>query len=170
MSRIYPLLVIVGLVSVLACSSVSKTHGIPNLAQVEPGVWRGGQPNTQGWAWLASQGVTNVIKLNTEGEGSDAGAEALGMTVMRLPITFSQQIGLTTIPPDIFDAALATVAPGIFCHCERGQDRSGLFVGLYRVKREGWTRKEAQKEMELHGYHAELVGLSRFWRESTAPK
>ena len=35
----------------------------PNLAQVEPGVWRGGQPTEQGWRDLRSLGITNVVKL-----------------------------------------------------------------------------------------------------------
>jgi hypothetical protein len=61
-------------------------HGIPNLFAVEQDILRGGQPNVDGWTYLKSQGVICVIKLNTEEEGSDAVAEALGMVVHRFPI------------------------------------------------------------------------------------
>lgn len=41
-----------------SCASDRMIHGIPNLAQVESGVWRGGQPTDEGWTYLKSVGVT----------------------------------------------------------------------------------------------------------------
>ena len=41
-------------------------NGIPNFAEVAAGLYRGGQPNEQGWQFLRSLGVTNVVKLNRE--------------------------------------------------------------------------------------------------------
>ena len=75
-----------------SCSTVNTvSHGIPNLAQVEPGIWRGGQPTAEGWKWLASQGVVLDIKLNPDDEGSDAAAVQCGMMVMPAPITTTEQ-------------------------------------------------------------------------------
>ena len=58
-----------------ACSPMSYTHGVPNLAQVDSNVWRSGQITTQeGWdyiAKLANGRRVHVIKLNYIHEGSD---------------------------------------------------------------------------------------------------
>ena len=55
-----------------SCASVQMAHGIPNFAQVGPGVWRGGQPNAAGWAYLKSLGVRRDVKLNPGGADADA--------------------------------------------------------------------------------------------------
>ena len=72
-------------------ASPSASHGIPNFAQVEPGVWRGGQPTPEGWKYLKSLGVTRDIKLNTEQEASDKGATTNGIQVLYFPIPTAQQ-------------------------------------------------------------------------------
>lgn len=147
----------------LAGCAYPAPHGVPNLARVEPGVWRGGQPTAQGWAYLRSVGVKWDVKLNTEREGSDAGAAANGIQVMRLPITFTQQ---TLGAPDraTLSAAVSAIgSDGTFIHCSHGQDRTGLVVGLYRVRREHWTKAAAWAEMSAHGFHPLLRGLCWAW-------
>lgn len=69
------------------CITMKYTHGVPNLAQVDEGVWRGGQPTDVGWKYLKSLGVTNVVKLNL---GKDDEAEAVGLKVTSVPISFRQ--------------------------------------------------------------------------------
>ncbi len=165
------------------CQTAMVTHGIPNLRQVEPGVWRGGQPTDEGWRWLHAQGVRVVVKLNPESEASDAAAEEpYGMIVWRLPLTFGQQLGTSKIPKDYFvDAVAAFPLPqaqrssfglmpdqsvgNVFIHCQHGQDRTGLFVACYRVAghQEHWTKAAAEKEMLANGFHKELVGLWEYW-------
>lgn len=148
------------------CSTSPVTHGIPNFAQVEPGVWRGGQPTSEGWAYLKSLGVTNVVKLNLESEGSDAQAKVLGMTVWQEGLNLRQQLGLETIPKDWFENIIVALpAKGIYIHCEHGQDRTGLCVAIWRIKlnRDGWLKADAEKEMLAHGFHKELHGLWEFW-------
>lgn len=165
------------------CHAAPVTHGIPNLAQVEPGVWRGGQPNDEGWKWLKSQEVATVIKLNTESEASDNAARNLyGMEVWGFPLTTGQQLGFVAIPKDYFDTAIAAFPMpkaqlasfglpsnyshgNVFIHCQHGQDRTGLFVACYRVAghQEGWTRERAEKEMLALGFHKSLHGLWEAW-------
>ncbi|MPZ18779.1 MAG: hypothetical protein GEV06_12820 [Luteitalea sp.] len=43
----------------------------------------------------------------------------------------------------------------VFVHCRRGADRTGTFVGLYRIARQGWDGDEAYDE-------AREVGM-RWW-------
>jgi protein tyrosine/serine phosphatase len=155
---------IVLLFGLCGCATQQISHGIPNLAQVEPGVWRGGQPNSEGWQYLKSLGIKQDVKLNTSQEGSDALALSNGMQIIYLPISFAQ---MTIGQPDVntLNAAIASIKPGTYVHCEHGQDRTGLIMGVYRVRVEHWTKQQAYQEMLRHGFHPLLRGLCWSWEE-----
>jgi len=151
------------------CGCASKPiarHGIPELGTIdrESGRYRGGQPNAEGVQWLVSKGITRRLKLNTEAEGSDAAERAAGIEVRYSPITIWQQLGLVSISTNQINAAVLYMAAGpCFVGCEHGQDRTGLVVAVYRVKIEGWTKRQARAEMRLHHFHPWLLGLTFYW-------
>lgn len=148
------------------CTSTKLVGGVPNLAPVETSVYRGGQPTEAGWKLLKSLGVTNVIKLDTESEGSDSVAETLGMHVWRFPIDQWGQMTGDGVGLAITNA-VAHLGPGTYVHCLHGQDRTGLAVALYRLN-EGWRKSDAEKEMLTMGFHKALWGLWEYW-EHTSP-
>jgi hypothetical protein len=180
---------IVVLLAVAACSPMIYTHGVPNLAQVDPNVWRSGQiTSTEGWqyvAQLAKGRRVHVLKLNFETEGTDAIARATGFDVEDFAI---QPEGDRDVWDDTIDAfrgpdpivvaqaeaelASATqhVATDFYLvHCTHGQDRTGIVIGLHRVLHEHWTVHRAWNEMIEHHFHLELVGLLAEWLEDTRP-
>lgn len=150
-----------------SCASSNVIHGIPNFAQVEPGVWRGGQPvSDEGWRYLSSElHVWKVVKLDTREEGSDAKAVANGMHVVYIPITLAQQTVGKPSPGALTEAVAAIERSGTFVHCEHGQDRTGLVIGAYRVRVEHWTKNDAYAEMAAYGFHPWLRGLYSSWEE-----
>ena len=152
---------------ILGCTTVPTiiTRGVPNFAMVEPGVYRGGQPTLEGWLYLKSLGVTNVVKLNEISEGSDQPAIDLGMTVNYHPINFIDQAVLKPNKKDFLEA-VSEIKPGTYVHCEHGQDRTGLAVGAYRVIDEHVAKKTAYSEMLTHGFHKVLHGLNDFWEDN----
>jgi hypothetical protein len=117
-----------------------ETNGVPNLSQVEPGIWRGGQPvSPAGWRYLRyTLGLTNDIKLNTGDEASDRAAISAGFRLFYFPIDTLEQL-------------------------IEGPDPRAM-VGLYRLQ-EGTNAAEAWREMTNHGYHPALLGLTRFWKD-----
>jgi tyrosine-protein phosphatase SIW14 len=172
----------IGLVLILlalGCSPTTLNQGIPNFVQVEPGLWRSGQPTTAAqWSYLKSIGVRHVVKLNFDSEGTDALAIAAGLDVHVLSV---QPEG----DQDVFDNVLNTfVRPnaaalseaerviaedgGVLVHCTHGQDRTGLVVGEHRVLHDRWSKADAYAEMLKNNFHAELHGLHETW-ESFAP-
>lgn len=171
-----PAAVIIILLAILAlagCATQTAIHGIANFAKVESGVYRGGQPNAEGWNYLATLGVTNVVKLNAWRENlyepaiSDERASKLGMTVLGDEIDFPTQAFphcQVFLPPEV-ELAIATIKPGTFIHCLHGQDRTGLVVACYRVRMERWSKGQAEAEMLAHGFHKELYGLWSYWAE-----
>ena len=55
----------------------------------------------------------------------------------------------------------------IFIHCHHGQDRTGLIIGLYRVEAQGWAPAKAYQEMLVNGFHPNLAGLDKYFRDRT---
>lgn len=168
-------------VALLASCCTTQLKPIPNFAQVDKSVWRGGQPTAQGWTNLYQLGVHWVIKLNTDAEGSDELAAQLGMTVYKFPISVGEQLEggpqLSTV-----SKAVAMLQRGnAYVHCgsdartrskldvflktQGGQDRTGLVVGVYRVWVDGWPKAKAYAEMKSFGFHPLLKGLYDFWEE-----
>ena len=164
-------------VLVSGCATAPMTNGIPNLAQVEPGVWRGGQPTAAGWAWLRSQGVKWDVKLNTWDEcpeWADFQTSTNFLNDIWLddePIPLSEQ--LFRVNGYTVDSAVQTLIDhptGVFVHCEHGQDRTGLIIGTYRVNVEHWKKADAYKEMLVNGFHPALFGLQRYWDKEVHEK
>jgi tyrosine-protein phosphatase SIW14 len=136
-------------------------HGIDNFGEVAPGIYRGGQPNAAGWYFLKTLGVTNVVKLNPDEEGSDP---ARAFNVQSFPVTLAQQLGLPGAKLErTVNGAVNAIQPGTFIHCTHGQDRTGLVVGEYRRRVCGWSKSAARQEMHAYGFHPELIGLELFW-------
>jgi hypothetical protein len=151
---------------------------IPNFAQVDQGVYRGGQPTEAGWKKLRRLGVTKVVKLNSDNEGSDDGSE---MVVHKYTITVEQQLDpFYPVSQATIREAVADIGPGTFVHCgsdartqswldkklniQGGQDRTGLIIACYRLTT-GWTVAAAQSEMRSRGFHwFELPGLEEAWK------
>lgn len=143
-------------------------NGIIHFLEVEPGVFRGGQPGPEDWAFLKAKGVRTVVKLDLPSEGSDAGAEELGMAVIDASGP-PADLGTMMESPDLERIRRAVTALGdpklrpIFVHCLHGQDRTGLVVGLYRVLYGHFTKEKAYREMRANGFHRVLHGLHEVW-------
>lgn len=170
----------------LGCSPTVTQHGVPNLYQVDGGVWRSGQITTkEGWQYVLS--VTHakrlhVIKLNYEAEGSDAIAIDMGIDVHAFPL---QPEGDQDIWDDVANAfkrpdarfvnyaelllAGATPDDVWLVHCTHGQDRTGYVIGRHRVLHDGWTKRKAYEEMLTYHFHPELHGIHEAWEEFTPP-
>jgi protein tyrosine/serine phosphatase len=169
-------LVIVLSASFMACTPTVYTQGVPNLVQVDAqrNIWRSGQPVTaESWAYLRKLGITTVVKLNFEEEGSDQGANAAGMVVVYVPIEPKGDL-LSVVEPintsNVMAAVTAASVGNSLVHCTHGQDRTGATVGALRVLTFGWTKDQAWKEMTANHFHWELPVLMGWWLAFTGKK
>jgi hypothetical protein len=135
------------------------------LIQFSPGLWRFRQAEDPSyWRCLASLGVTDVIKLNFEREGSEGGARGLGMTIHYCGI----EVGLAEPNAERTAEALRLLESGktgILVHCSDGRNRTGLLVGMYRVRVDRWSKAAAFKEMIDRGFDPERPGLMQCWEK-----
>ena len=172
---------------VLLCSCATDpiTHGIPNLRPVRAGYYRSGQPANTGeaWGYLRSIGITDVIKLNANGEGGGCDTEAArhGIVVHRLAIQPTSVVwqavasfGLTEIlRPDAevmakIEAFIRQNAPGgkrvVLIHCTHGWDRTGLVSGMVLTINGDMGKEAAWRYMLDTRFHRAHLGLWREWR------
>lgn len=129
--------------------AVTGTH-VPNLYRVEPDLLRSAQPDSAGFEELASLGVKTVLDLRAgHGDAGVAGKAALKFLNVPMRAWSAQD--------DLVIQALRILADRsnrpILVHCQKGADRTGMILALYRVVVQGWTKEDAIREMDEGGYH-----------------
>jgi protein tyrosine/serine phosphatase len=140
------------------------TAAINNFDLVAPGrLYRGAQPNYAGLEYLRSIGIRSVLNLREPGDAWPAEAAAcdeLGLTYTDFPLS-----GLTAPTATQAAAILAildTLPPPIFIHCQHGCERTGLMIGAYRIRRQGWTAADAWREARIFGLSSMVIGAREF--------
>ena len=135
-----------------------KLHvsGIPNAGKINEVLYRGAQPRKQGLAELKKLGIATIVDLRGEDKSKIAWehrqAETLGMRFVHIPVN-------GWAPPSNEQVAqflsLFRSDPGqkVFVHCRFGDDRTGVFVAVYRMAVEKWSAEQAMKEMYFFGFN-----------------
>jgi len=141
---------------------IPEARGVPYAAEVAPGLYRGGQPDADGIAWLKSIGVKTVVNLrHYHGNTEKKRVEGAGMRYERIALESSD-----APEPDQVARFLTLVRdPSLrpmYVHCAHGVDRTGVMMSVYRMEEEGWTNAEAFAEMEYFGAHKIWLDLRKF--------
>ena len=126
----------------------SPVPGIDNFYQVDEQVYRGAQPTTEGFTYLEKIGIKTVLDLREDGERSTGEAllvTSLGMQYVSVPMT-----GMTPPTEAQITKILALLEDGksgpVFVHCNRGADRTGAVIAVYRIDHDHWDNGRALKE------------------------
>lgn len=124
--------------------------GAGNLNQVTPNLYRSAQPTAQGFKNLAaSLHIQTDLNLRNGYEELDLlkGTEIAGEHVPMT--TFITQDGVIKALKIII--AAQKKGP-VLVHCQRGADRTGAVMAMYRIVFQGWSKQKALDEMEHGGY------------------
>ncbi|MGH7784650.1 MAG: fused DSP-PTPase phosphatase/NAD kinase-like protein, partial [Candidatus Binatia bacterium] len=78
-------------------------------------------------------------------------ASAAGLRFINIPL--SNWFGPKDRSTDsiIKQISLAENQP-VFVHCQRGADRTGTVIAIYRITHDSWTAKQANDEAEKFGF------------------
>lgn len=152
-----------------ALSAVAATPvapGVPNFHNVDDHVYRGGQPNAEGWKTLAGLGVKTVIDLRPDGDfgGHSTRAEAhaveaAGMQYVSIPL------GGMRAPSEAEMTKILTAFNSkepVFVHCRLGKDRTGTAVACYRIAHDQWSNAKALGEAQEIGIHRFEISMKRY--------
>lgn len=134
-----------------------EKSGLPNFFKVSDDLYRGAQPTAEGFRELEKMGVKTVLNLRAFHSDTDL----LEGTALRY-----EYISFKAWHPEDEDVVkfLKIVTDKkkipIFVHCQHGSDRTGTMVAIYRIIVQGWTKRDAIKEMTQGGY-----GFHTIWED-----
>ena len=151
----------------LQAAAIPDVPGVPNFHQVDDHVYRGAQPNGQGFAALAKIGIKTVIDLRGE-ISEDKAVQRVGMHYVRL--TWSGY----TAPADSQIAAVLSLLDDssewpVFVHCRRGADRTGTAIACYRIAHDHWSNQQALAEAKTFGMSSMEIAMERYILHFGAP-
>ncbi|HEY0459968.1 MAG TPA: tyrosine-protein phosphatase [Pyrinomonadaceae bacterium] len=155
-------LLLAALLVIQTSHAQKKTHdkNLPNFVQVNANLYRGGQPTEAGIKELAKLGVKTIIDLR--GADEHAKNEALwarraGMNFINKPLNNWARPKNTKIE-EIEKLINAPENQPVFVHCQRGADRTGTVIAVYRITHDGWDAERANREARERGF-----GWWQFW-------
>jgi uncharacterized protein (TIGR01244 family) len=138
---------------VIAAQENQSYRELPNFHQVNENLYRGAQPQPGGLKKLSELGIKTVINLRGASEDTQeeqAEVEASGMRYFNIPMS---ALGRPT--DEQVERALAVIDARenwpVFIHCQRGADRTGVIVAVYRILRNQWTAEQAIDEAKRFG-------------------
>ena len=126
---------------------------LPNFHKINDHLYRGGQPKAAGFAELKQMGVATVIDLRGAGKNSSkekAVAEAAGLRFINVPLDNWGRPGNKDID-GIITLINDPANHPVFVHCNRGSDRTGTVIAVYRITHDGWSGKQASDEAHEFG-------------------
>ncbi len=145
----------------VAWASPLSKHGVPNLHQVDDGLYRSAQPSARGMKELKAMGVETIINLRSfNSDRDEIGDTGLGYEHIYMKawhperkevVRFLQIVGNDNRRP-------------VLVHCHHGADRTGTMCAIYRIAVDGWSVEEALEEMKGggFGFHSVWGNLPRW--------
>jgi tyrosine-protein phosphatase SIW14 len=133
-----------------------RIAGVPNSGKINDHLYRGAQPRDPGLLELKKLGITTIVDLRSEDPAriswEEKRAESLGIHFVHIPVsgwsppTNEQVVQFLSIFRD-------SPQEKVFVHCLYGDDRTGVFVAVYRMALEKLPPEQALKEMYFFGFN-----------------
>src|SRR5262249_52951928 len=132
------------------------------VGKINDFLYRGSQPNERGIEQLKKLGITTIVDLRGERQGTVAKerkrAEEHGMHFVNIHAS-------GWAPPkdqqlvQFFSLLQKRPQEKVYVHCWVGNDRTGVFIAAYRIAFEHWSTDRALEEMYLFHFKG-------FWHPS----
>lgn len=144
--------------------TVTRYPELPNFHEVNPQLYRGGQPGSGGLQKLKELGVKTIVNLRGEDEharreGEEARALGLRYFSIALP-------GFSKPKDEDVKRVLGIINTlenqPVFVHCHHGKDRTGTIVACYRMSHDGWNAEQAKDEAKRYGLSFAEIGMRRY--------
>jgi protein tyrosine/serine phosphatase len=124
--------------------------GLSNFARLSDNVYRGAQPEQQGFAQLKKMGVKTIINLRNF-HSDEKYLKGLGFQYIEIPMNAGD-----TNETNVIKFLKAATDPNnlpLFFHCQHGSDRTGMMAAIYRIYVESWDKEKAIAELPVFGFH-----------------
>ncbi|MFO1104709.1 MAG: sulfur transferase domain-containing protein [Amaricoccus sp.] len=141
-------------------------HGILRLAwrnfhEIDPGVWRGSQPDPATIRKLAARGFATILNLRGETEWGSYLLERetcreVGIRLIDVKLNSRSLPQVETILG--LDAIFAEAARPMLIHCKSGSDRAGFAAALYLLLRTDARVEQARAQLSWRYLHLRSGG------------
>ncbi len=135
--------------------------GCPNLYQVSDTLYRGAQPDRNGFENLKKLGIKTVVNLRSLHSDQEL-LSGLGIRYISIPINTWDVLEEQVL--EFLRIVKQADASPVFVHCQHGADRTGTMIAAYRIVEQNWEKERAIREMTYGGYnyHPLWKGLPNF--------
>lgn len=137
--------------------------GLPNFFKVSEILYRGAQPEDEGFAELKKLGIRTVVNFRSlHSDRSECEKNGLDYVKITAQAWEAEQDEVVDFLRNVADEERQPV----FVHCQHGADRTGMMVAVYRIVEQGWSKEDAIREMTDGGYghHSIWKGLVEYVR------
>lgn len=134
-------------------SPIPRYRELPNFHQVKPSLYRGGQPKKGGLQLLKQIGIKTIISLRDDDErakAEQAEARTIGLGYYNVPLSSFNRPADKTVA-EVLALINTSENQPVYVHCERGSDRTGTIIAIYRIEHDGWTGEQAKAEAKRYG-------------------
>jgi tyrosine-protein phosphatase SIW14 len=141
-----------------------KPLHVPNFAEVNDHLCRGGVPSNIGLKELSAMHVSMIIDLREPGEGTNfekRAVQMLGMKYVNVPFRPLSAPSQEQVE-QVLSLLLHKDSGRIFLHCRRGKDRTGTVIACYRMQHDAWDKRTALTEAVKHGMSFTERGMRSF--------
>jgi protein tyrosine phosphatase (PTP) superfamily phosphohydrolase (DUF442 family) len=136
--------------------------GVINFAKVSEALWRGAQPNAQGFKAMEAMGLKTVINLRHNHDD--------------LPLLKDTKLKYLQIPSLAFHPTTDNLVAflkvmenpenwPVFIHCAQGRDRTGYNAASYRMFTQKWGTTDSILEMNAFRFNKIWVGNPGFLKD-----
>ena len=143
--------------------------GCPNLHKVSDTLYRGAQPEDEGFPELDKMGIKTVVCLRRWHDDEEE-IEGTNLDYVGIPMNTWKPTEENVLK--FLRTATDPTRQPVFVHCQHGADRTGTMVAIYRIAIEDWSKEDALNEMQNgpFGYHEIWKMLPEFIKELDVEK
>jgi len=125
-------------------------QGVPNLYKVSDSLYRSAQPTAQGMQNLKKRGIETIVNLRSfHSDRDEIGSTGLGYEHIYVKAWHPERKEIVRFLRLVTNEKQTPM----LVHCQHGADRTGTMCALYRIAIQGWTKKEAIREMREGGFN-----------------
>ena len=158
--KYFPIIIIIAFASFANAQTQTSNKDLPNFYSVNSNLYRGAQPTEQGVKDLAKMGVKTIINLRGDedrAKNEEIWAKNNGIKFINVNLSNWFKPQTYDIESIIKDINISENQP-VFVHCQRGADRTGTVIAIYRITHDNWTAKQAIDEAKKFN-----LGWWQFW-------
>jgi protein tyrosine phosphatase (PTP) superfamily phosphohydrolase (DUF442 family) len=125
------------------------TQGVPNLHKVSDTLYRSAQPSAEGLKNLKAMGIETIVNLQSfSSDRDEIGETGLAYEHIYMKAWHPEEKEVVRFLQIVTNPKQTPV----LVHCLHGADRTGTMCAIYRVSVQGWSKKEAIREMTQGGF------------------